>query len=386
MTDDRFRATILQVLPALDTGGVERGTVDIAGAIVAHGGRALVTSNGGRLVPQLERCGAEHITLPLDRKSPVAIWRNSHRLARLAQREQVSLIHARSRAPAWSALLAARRLGLPFVTTYHGAYGHSPALKRAYNSVMVRGDAVIAISEYIRAYILKHHPETDPAKITVIPRGVDLNAFNPATISASTLTVLRREWRLPEDGRPVILLPARPSRWKGIDVALAALARLPSRHWHAVLLGCTGTPYAETLVADAAALGIRDHVTFAPPTDAMPAAYRIADVVLSPATKPEAFGRIAIEAQAMGRPVIATDHGGAKETIRDGVTGWLVPPSDAEALALRLTDLLALETEERYALAVAARHQAETFSLEIMTTSTLSLYMGLLQKFRMKRI
>ena len=378
--------TILQVLPALATGGVERGTVDVAAAIVAHGWRALVASNGGRLVPQLVQHGAEHIALPLDRKHPFALWQNSRRLADVARREQVSLIHARSRAPAWSAFCAARRLGLPFVTTYHGAYGHSPALKRTYNSVMVRGDAVIAISDYIRDYILKHHPATDPAKITVIPRGVDLAVFNPALVDPTTIAALRRDWQLPDDGRPVILLPARPSRWKGLDVALAALARLPSRNWHAVFLGCIGNRYADALVAEAQAAGLADQITFAPPTDAMPAAYRIADLVLSPATKPEAFGRIAIEAQAMGRPVIATDHGGARETIRDGVTGWLVPPGDAEALALRIMDLLSLDTDERYALAVAARHQSETFSLAAMTEATLSLYTDVLQKFRMTRI
>ena len=380
------RPAILQVLPALDTGGVERGTVDVAAAIVAHGWRGLVASSGGRLVPQLARCGAEHIALPLDRKSPFAIWQNSFRLADLARREQVSLLHARSRAPAWSAYAAARRLGLPFVTTYHGAYGSSSALKRSYNSVMTKGDAVIAISRYIRDYILKHHPATDPDKIRVIPRGVDLGVFNPALVDATAMSTLRRAWQLPEDGRPVILLPARPSRWKGLDIALAALTRLPSRHWHAVLLGCTGSHYAETLVAEAAAFGIADHVTFAPPTDAMPAAYRIADLVLSPATKPEAFGRIAIEAQAMGRPVIATDHGGARETIRDGITGWLIPPGDPEALALRIMDLLSLDPDERYGFAVAARHQAETFSLERMTEATVSLYTDVLQKFRMKRI
>ena len=378
--------TILQVLPALETGGVERGTVDVAAAIVAHGWQALVASSGGRLVAQLEACGAHHIALPLDRKHPFALWRNAGHLMTLAQREQVSLIHARSRAPAWSALLAARRLGVPFVTTYHGAYGHTPALKRRWNSVMVRGDAVIAISAYIRDYILKHHPATDPAKITVIPRGVDLAVFNPALVEASTIARLRRDWQLPEDGRPVILLPARPSRWKGIGVALAALARLPTRQWHAVFLGCTGNRTAEALVAEAIAAGLAGHITFAPPTDAMPAAYSIADVVLSPATKPEAFGRIAIEAQAMGRPVIASDHGGARETIRDGVSGWLVPPGDAEALALRIMDLLSRDADERYAFAVAARHQAETFSLAAMTEATLSLYTGVLQKFRMKRI
>lgn len=383
---DAHRPTILQILPALETGGVERGTVDVAAAIAAHGWRALVASSGGRLVPQLVRHGAEHIALPLDRKSPVALWRNSLRLERLARREQVSLLHARSRAPAWSALGAARRLGLPFVTTCHGAYGHSPAVKRAYNSVMAKGDAVIAISFYIRDYILKHHPATDPARITVIPRGVDLRVFNPALVDATTIAMLRRDWQVPEDGRPVILLPARPSRWKGLDVALAALARLPSRHWHAVFLGCTGNRTAEALATEAGLLGLGGHVTFAPPTDAMPAAYHIADVVLSPATKPEAFGRIAIEAQAMGRPVIATDHGGARETIRDGVSGWLVPPGDAEALALRITDLLSRDTDERYAFAVAARHQAETFSLDAMTEATLSLYTDVLQRFRMKRI
>jgi glycosyltransferase involved in cell wall biosynthesis len=380
---------ILQVVPALDTGGVERGTADMAAAIAGQGWRALVASSGGRLVTRLETAGAEHILLPLNRKTPVALWRNSHHLHRVALQHQVSLMHARSRAPAWSALVAARRLGIPFVTTYHGAYGSGSALKRAYNSVMARGDAVIAISGYIRDYILRHHPDTSPDRIVLIPRGVDLATFSPALVEMHRVLALRHLWQVPE-GRRVILLPARPSRWKGIDCAIAALAGLSATavgdNWHGVLLGCTGNRAAVAFEALARTAGIRDRLTFAPAIADMPAACLAADVVLSPSVKPEAFGRIPIEAQAMGRPVIACAHGGALETVREGLTGWLVPPGDVAALTHAIATAMTLTPEARQAMDVAGRQQAEQFSLAAMADATLRLYTKVLQSQRLKRI
>lgn len=383
---DERTPTVLQVLPALNSGGVERGTLDVARALVEHDWRAVVASAGGRLVPILNESGANHVTLPLDTKTPWGIARNRQRLTGLCRREQVTLIHARSRAPAWSAWKAARDLGLPFVTTYHGTYGMGGPGKRFYNGIMARGDAVIAISGFIRDYILTHHPKTDPERITVIPRGIDLKLFNPNAVTPAGVQQLRRDWHLPVNRR-IILVPSRPSRWKGLDVTLHALAALRDMpDWHAVFSGCTGNRYAGELKKQAARLGLDGRVTFAPPTLDMAAAYFLAEVVLSPATKPEAFGRVAVEAQAMGRLVVATDHGGSRETVQQGQTGWLVTPGDAGALAGAVREALMLPESFAHARRVAARLHARTFSLEKMLDSTLSLYRQVLLQHRMKRI
>ena len=211
---------MLQVLPALVSGGVERGTLEIAEALVGAGWRALVASAGGPLVEPLERLGARHVALPLGRKSPLGIWRNAAALAALVRAEGVGIVHARSRAPAWAALLAARRTGAHLVTTYHGTYNEGWPGKRLYNSVMARGERVIAISGFIAEHLRARHG-TDPARLRVIPRGVDERRFDPAAVPPARVAALRRAWDVPE-GRPVVMLPGRLTRWKGQTVLLDA--------------------------------------------------------------------------------------------------------------------------------------------------------------------
>ncbi|MDB5373384.1 MAG: glycosyl transferase, partial [Belnapia sp.] len=329
---------ILQVLPSLVSGGVERGTLEIAEAIIGAGGTALVASAGGPLVGRLEALGARHITLPLRSKSPAGILRNAGALARLVRAEGVRIIHARSRAPAWSALLAARRTGAAFVTTYHGTYNEGFPGKRLYNSVMARGDRVIAISRFIAGIIEARHG-TDPARIRLIPRGVDPRRFDPALVPEARLAALRSEWHLPA-GRPVVMLPGRLTRWKGQTVLLEAMQGVDGEAL-VVLVG-GGTPaYREELVARAAALGLGDRLRLVGQVEDMAAALLLADVVVHASTDAEAFGRTVIEAQAMARPVIAADLGGPRETVEQGVTGWRVPPGDPAALATAIGAALA---------------------------------------------
>lgn len=378
VADQTFPA-VLQVLPALDTGGVEQGTVEIAQALAAAGWGALVASAGGRLVPLLEAAGGRHVPLPLATKDPVNILRNAGKLTHLARTRGAALIHARSRAPAWSAFLAARRAGLPFVTTYHGVYAERPPGKRLYNSVMGRGDRVIAISRYVASQVLARHG-TNPARIRLIPRGVDPVRFDPATIRGSQVARIAEAWRLP-DGAPVIILPARLTRWKGGLVLLDALARLARRDAIAVLVGSDQgrSAYAAELERRARALGIADRVRLAGHCADMPAALMLADAVVSASIEPEGFGRTVIEAQAMGRPVIATDHGGAAETVVDGETGRLVPPSDAAALAAALDEILALPVEDRLALGARARAAVcAHYTVAAMQAATLDVYRELL--------
>ena len=370
---------MLQVLPALDSGGVERGTLEVAEALVRAGFRALVASAGGRLVPEVEAVGARHVTLPLRAKDPLSLWRNAARLADLVRRERVAIVHARSRAPAWSARLAARRAGARWVTTYHGVYGEGFPGKRLYNAVMASGERVIAISRFVADHLVSRH-NVDPNRVRIIPRGVDCRLFDPARVPPERIAALRAEWGV-SPANPVVLLPGRLSRWKGQQVLIEALARLSRGDVVAVLAGDAGGGggHALHLVRLAAKHAVADRVRFAGHVADMPAAYLAADVVVNASIAPEAFGRVVIEAQAMARPVIATAHGGAAETVENEATGLLVPPNDTAALACALERILAQPREARAALGARARDAVlARYTTERMTEATLAVYRELL--------
>ncbi len=367
---------ILQVLPSLVTGGVERGTVEIAQAIAEADGVSLVASAGGILVASVKRAGGQHFTLPLDTKNPLAIWRNAARLEALIRSEKVSLVHARSRAPAWSAWLACQRTGTHFVTTYHGTYNENFPLKRVYNSVMARGEIVIAASRFIADLIKRQHGVPED-RIRVIPRGVDLAIFDPAAVVPDRLVRLARTWRLP-DGAPTVTLPGRLTSWKGQSVLLDAIARMDRKDVCCVLVGSDQgrSAYSARLMKEATALGIGDRVRLVGHCDDMPAAMILSDVVVHASTRPEAFGRVVIEAQAMARPVIAADLGGPGETVEHGVTGWRVTPGDPDALAAALTVALSMGLDERHALGIRARASVPT--VRGMQDATLDVYEAVL--------
>ncbi len=370
----------MQVLPALNAGGVERGTVEIAAAIVQAGGTALVASAGGRLAPWVERAGGRNIILPLASKSPYRIWRNAAALTRVVAAERVDLIHARSRAPAWSAWLAARRAGVAFVTTYHGAYNENFPGKRRYNAVMAAGDRVIAISHFI-ADLIKARHAIDPARIRVIHRGVDPAIFDPEVVVPDRIIRLLTAWRLP-DGVPTIMLPGRITRWKGPQVLIRALAQMHRRDAMVVLVGdAQGRDgFVAELVALAAELGVAERVRLVGHCEDMPAALMLSDVVVNASTDPEAFGRVVIEAQAMARPVVGSDHGGAAETIAHGETGWRVPPDDPAALAAALDHALDMDAEARAALGARARAAVQAhYTVAAMQSKTLDVYEELLR-------
>lgn len=371
--------TVLQVLPALVSGGVERGTVDVARALVEAGWRAIVVSRGGPMVHELERVGATHVTLPVHSKNPLA-WRSTYdRLVDLIWRERVDLVHARSRMPAWLAWRAARRNRVPFVTTFHQRPAAATALKRAYNSVMVKGDRVIAISHYVAERLVAEYG-LDPARLRVIQRGVDLGLFDPDRVTAERLVRLTERWRVP-DGVPVVMLPARVTQWKGHGLLVEALARLEPGSFHCLMVGEDGgrRSVKAALEPKIARLGLTPHIHFVGRCDDMPAAYKMADVVVSASLDPEPFGRVMIEAQAMGRPIVAADHGGARETVLPGETGWLVKPNDAAALADGIRAALALDGAARDRLATrAVAHVRENFSRYQMCARTLAVYSELL--------
>jgi len=370
---------ILQVLPSLVTGGVERGTVDVAAAVVAAGGRAVVASQGGPMVRELLRAGAEHVELPLQSKNPAVMWRNAGRLAALIEDRGVDLVHARSRAPAWSARAAARRTGRPFVTTFHGTYNAGNALKRRYNAVMASGDRVIAISHFIAGHAARLY-DVPEERIRVIHRGVDTARFDPAAVSADRVAALAAEWRLPEAAR-VVLLPGRLTRWKGQALLIEAMGRLARPGLCCVLVGSDQGrhAYRQELERLAAARGLAEAVRIVGECRDMPAACLLSDMVVSASTDPEGFGRVMAEAGAMGRPVVAAAHGAAPEIVVEGETGLLFVPSDPDSLARAIDRVLALSADERSALAARAADRVRAcFTNTAMCDKTLAVYAELL--------
>ncbi len=375
-------------MPQLDAGGAELSVVEIAGAVAQAGGRCLVLAELGRLAVSVAAAGGEVHPFPAATKNPLRILANAHAIANIAAREGVDLIHARSRAPAWSALIAARRLGIPFVTTYHGAYSETNALKGLYNGVRARGDAVIANSRFTAGLIATRYG-TPAGRVVVIHRGVDTAVFDPARVAPEQVTALRQSWGVSPQQR-VILQAARLTRWKGQGVLIGAAAQLLARGQlqdSAVVLAGDAQgreSYVEELRGRIVSQGLGAHVHIVGHVADMAAAYMAAHVTVIASTEPEAFGRTAVEAAALGCPVVATDIGAPPETVladnsTQGTTGWLVPPGDTEALADRLAEALALAPAVRAEMGDRARQHALTnFSVTSMQKSTLGVYDRLL--------
>lgn len=371
---------VLQVLPALKSGGVERGTVEVTTALRQAGYRALVASAGGRMVDEVTAVGGEHFTLPLNSKNPLTLWRNVGRLEALIRTQGVNIVHARSRAPAWSAYYAARRCGVPFVTTYHAAYNIDHPLRLKYASVMAKGERVIAISRYIEQ-TLRERFQVPPERIALIYRGFDHIAFNPDLVSSDRVEALRTAWQVPTDV-PVILCPGRVSRTKGQDILIAALGLIKDLPFVCVLAGDHQgrSEVVNGLMRLASDHGVAERVLMPGAYRDAPAVMRLADVIVTPATLPEAFGRTTAEAQAMGRYVISTNNGAAPEIITEGVTGWLVPPHDPVALAAALRKFFALTPDERQHGEAQARTQAlSRFDTAKMCADTLAVYEAVLE-------
>jgi glycosyltransferase involved in cell wall biosynthesis len=377
--------TLLQVVPRLDTGGAEQATLDIAAAVQAAGGRAIVASMGGRMEDGLVPSGARLKRMPVHSKNPLVMLGNAVRLARLIRRETVTLVHVRSRAPAFSALWAAKATGVPLIATYHGVYNARSALKRWYNGVMTRGRAVIANSDYTRAHVLAQHG-VDPAKVIAIARGVDTARFDPAAVSPERRQGLAEAWGLnPADDRVKILLAGRLTRWKGQTLAIEAAGRLKARGLDGFLLILAGDSqgrvnYIAELEASVRAKGLEPNVRIVGHTADMPAAYALCDLAIAPSLDPEAFGRTAVEPQAMGLPVIAADHGATRETVAPGETGWLATPGDAAAWTEALDEAIAAGPERRTAMGQAAMRRARRlYSVQAMCAATLKVYADVLE-------
>lgn len=366
--ETRKKLTVLQALPALEAGGVERGTLEVAQALVRHGHRSLVVSAGGRLVEPLVNAGSEHITLALGAKSPLTL-RHVFRLRRILAAEQVDILHARSRLPAWICYLAWKSLPAArrphFVTTVHGPY-----TVNGYSRIMLRGERVIAISGFIRDYILTHYPDVDASRIELIHRGVAPGQFAYGyRPSAAWLSAWRE--RYPEfSDKFLVTLPARITRWKGQEDFLEIIEALRVRGVpaHGLL---AGAPHARKrnfyrhLLTTVAQRGMTEHITFLGHRDDLKDIMAVSDVVLSLAREPEAFGRTALEALSLGIPVVAYNHGGAAEILSAVFPAGLVPPLDRAAVVTKLEEFRRRRPE------VARQHP---FTLDAMLQKTLGLY------------
>lgn len=376
--------TVLQIIPALGTGGAEQACVDIAAALVARGDRAIVVSSGGRRVPEVERAGATHILCAAASKNPIQILRNARWLARLIREHKIDIVHARSRAPAWSAYLACRRTKCAFVTTFHAAYKFSSALKKMYNRVMARADRIIAISPTIARHIVDSYGVAQK-KICLVNRGIDVKAFDPAAVTHERRAAILRSWDVVVDA-PLVLLPARLSPIKNHDLLIDAMAVLKEQGGEMPLLCFVGddqgrTAYSKRLRARIDQMNLEKHIRLVGPCSDMPAALSMAALVVMPSKVPEGFGRVPVEAMAMGVPVIASNLGATRDTVADGVTGWLLPPDDVGAWAAQIAQVLAMRQAQRESMAKAARARVATqFAQETMITGTLAIYDELMRE------
>lgn len=371
---------IMQVVPALNSGGVEQGVVDISNAIVRAGGRSIVVSSGGMRVPEILRGGALHVELPVHSKNPLTMMANVGALERLIRQHGVDVVHACSRAPAWSAGRAARRAKALYVTSCHAAHASGGPLKRFYNSAIAGGEIVIAVSHFLANW-LEHEFRLDPARIRVVHRGLALEKFHPNAVTPDRLVGIAKKWRVP-DGASVVMLPGRLSRIKGHMFLIDALVQLGRDDLFCVFVGNDPDGnYRRELETYIESKGFSGRARIVDHCDDMPAAYMISTVVTAPSLVPEGFGRIAIEAQAMGRPLIVTDHGGARETVLRDETGWLVKPGDTHALAQALAEAMALSDRQRAILATRAMaHVAANFTVETMCAQTLDVYAEVMER------
>ena len=380
-----FSGCVLQVVPELDAGGVEQTVIDVARAVIEAGGRSVIATRGGRMEPVLTKMGATVIHLPVHSKNPFVQWANVGALRKIVRKHAVDIVHVRSRAPAMAAVKAARLEKIHSVATYAGIYNARSGLKRWYNGAMVRADMTIANSDFTRAHILKTYKDVAPERIISIPRGIDLKRFDPESFDVPRIMKMEEEWGVnPDDKRVRFMLAARLTRWKGQTLILEAARILRSEgvdNFHIIMAGDDQgrTGYLQSLLKMVQDYGLEEHVRMAGHVGDMPSAYHLCHFALAPSIEPEAFGRTAVEPQAMQRPPLAADHGATSETVAPDETGWLVKPKDARAWADAMKTAIELPERRRFEMGRAGRRRVrDLFSLQAMCGKTLDVYRALL--------
>ena len=368
---------VLQILPELETGGVETGTIEIASALQEKGIKNFVASQGGRMVHELEKIGVDHLSLPLKSKNYFIMKKNAKLLADYIRKNHINIVHARSRAPAWSAYWAAKETGAHFVTTFHGTYGLGPwGIKKFYNKIMTYGERVIVISNHIKEHILKNYPQTSAGKLRLIHRCADIERFSPEAVTQARLIKKIEEYNIADD-KPVLLLPGRITRWKGQHILIHALHLMKNQNYYCIIAGDSQgrQEYLEYLKKLAHKYKLEGRIGFFGRYTDAPALMMNATVILSTAIEPEAFGRISVEGQAMGKIVVASNIGGTLDTIIDGKTGKLYQYDNPQALADALDWALSLSPEEAKKISQAGiKNVKEHFTKQIMCDKTIEVY------------
>jgi glycosyltransferase involved in cell wall biosynthesis len=370
------KRNILQIVPSLNCGGVERGTIDIARAIVASGDNALVLASGGSLCSKVKEIPAKLIKHDVITKNPLKIYNNISFIENLIKEENIDIIHARSRAPAWSAYYASLRQDKPFITTFHGIYNIKSPFKQYYNSIMTKGQRIIAVSDFVRQHILENYT-IDEDLIRVIHRGVDLDYFSPFDFDAKQIEKLKDKYNI-KTSSPFIVMPSRMTPWKGQHILIEALSKIKHLDFYCMLVGDLSKhpEYIKRLKDLIVHHKLQSKVQIYGPDVDIVALYNIASIIVSASIEPEAFGRTIVEAQAMKKLVIAPNIGGAAETIEDHVTGFHVKPCDIGQMADTIKYVLGIiASSEADKITTAARKSvSEKFSLAKMQSSTLSVY------------
>lgn len=370
---------VVQLLPDLDEGGVEIETIELSNFLVSSGHKSIVISNKGRLVSKLKDNDNVHIDWDIGAKR-LNTFKYFFPLRKLLLNEKIDILHIRSRVPAWLGFLVLNSIPIHkrpiFITSFHGFYSVN-----FYSSIMTKGDKVIAVSSAIKEHIKKNY-YCDNDKIRVIYSGFDEDFFNPLNVQNERIENLGGKWRIIDKKKPIIILPARLTKLKGHSFFLESINLIRGLDFTVLFLGDLVEKHAhhESIKNKISSLNLRDKVFFVGNCDDMPSALMIADIVVSSSILPESFGKVAIEAGAMGKPMIATAHGGSLETIIDKKTGWLVEPGNAEKMAEALKEaILHKNLREEYGL-TAQKWVRENFTTNKMCEQTLGLYLNCLKE------
>ena len=378
------KKTVLQILPSLTSGGIERGVVEMNNYLVKNGYNSIVLSSGGKMVYQIEQGGGKHITLNVATKNPFKIWNNISKIKKIIKQNNIDVVDVKSRAPAWSTYFACKRAKCPLITSIHGNYSISKfpisIFKKLYNSSMVKGDYIVCVSNYVKDYAFKNYKKFKEKyannKVKIIHRGVDIKVFNPEIESKERIVRLINSMSLPND-KSIILLPGRLTEWKGQLYFMDVLAKLKHKDYLCLIVGDAKghEKYRDRLKQKIRDLKLDGYVRLENHVLDMAALYMISNIVVSSSIRGEAFGRIVPEAQAMERMVIGTAIGGSLETVIDGKTGWLVKPEDKDKFAETIDMILDMPIEKRLEIGKKARkHIINDFTIDKMCEKTVDVY------------
>ncbi|MDC0046688.1 glycosyltransferase family 4 protein [Candidatus Pelagibacter sp.] len=377
---------VLQVIPKLDYGGAETGCYDIAHYLPENNCKSFIVTSGGELLKFVDKKKVKVFRLPVQSKNPLLIFINSIILVGIILLNNISIVHARSRAPAWSCLIASKVTGRKFVTTFHGTYNFKNNLKRLYNSVMVRSDLIISGSNFIFSHIKNNYSQylTDKKKLLVIFRGINVDYFDPTTKIEADEKKLLKTWEI-EKEKKIILLPGRLTPWKGQELFIEAInlinIELGYEAFYAVILGSDQGRelYKKKLIRLSEQYRMSKQIRFIDNSKDMALAYKVSDIVVSCSVEPEAFGRVAVEAQSMEKPIIASNIGGSKETVVDEKTGFLFESNNAKSLSKQILRVVNMDETSLKMIGIEGRKNIiQRFNVEKMCFSTYSEYKRLL--------